>query len=219
MKIHIVQLDDRVPPGLVAEFLEMRGVNYQVVRPCAGDLLPHPQECRAVIMLGGYMSVTDTQAYPFLQDVKAFIVALVERNIPYAGICLGGQLLAEVLGGRVISGRCGERGLGRVQMTDSGTLDPLFAGIPPVFTSFQWHNDSFDPPSQATALAFSENCPGQAFRLGNAYGLQFHPEVDRNIVQRWSGDTGLVVSLDAVVGEFRYTSFRLWANFLKIAGF
>lgn len=219
MLIHIIQLDDRVPPGLVSEFFDMRGVNYQVVNPSAGDPLPLARDCRAVVMLGGYMGVTDTQAYPYLLGVKAFIVDLLERNIPLIGICLGGQLLAEALGARVAAGMRGERGLVRVQMTEQGASDPLFAGIPPHFTTFQWHNDSFDLPAHASHLAFSDACPGQAFRYGNAYGLQFHPEVDRGIVQRWSGDCALVVSLDAVAAEFRYTSFRLWANFLKVAGF
>ncbi len=104
---------------------------------------------------------------------------LLATGTPLLGICLGGQLLAEVAGGAVSSNRCGEKGLVEIELTAGGRADPLLAGIDDRFQAFQWHNDSFAVPPPAQHLARSVACPGQAFRLGNAWGVQFHPEVDR----------------------------------------
>jgi GMP synthase-like glutamine amidotransferase len=98
--------------------------------------------------------------------------------------------------------------------------------VPEEFVTFQWHNDSFEPPEGAVPLASSPACPGQAFRFGvNAYGLQFHPEVDRSIVDcwaRWSQETAPSADdyLAAFAGReehYRWASRRLLENFLRIS--
>ena len=149
------------------------------------------------------------------------------KNIPLLGICLGGQLLAGVLGARVIADSCfGEKGTLPVTLTAEGRTDSLFAGIGHEFITFQWHNDSFEVPIGGILLASSEACPGQAFRYGNnAWGLQFHPEVNRTIVDvwaRWSEETSphadqFLASFTRMEESYHGASRRLLANFLRIA--
>lgn len=222
----IVQNDPEVPPGIYAEHLGGEGVPFLLVKPCAGEALPPARELRAAIVLGGAMGVHDTAEYPFLAEVKGFIREVVGARIPYLGICLGGQLLADVLGAPVTSGADGEKGSLSVTLTPAGETDPLFAGIAREFVTFQWHNDTFAIPAQGLLLASSSACPNQAFRAGpSAYGLQFHPEVNRGIVDswaRWTEETApraddFVAAFAATEEAYRTASLRLLANFLRIA--
>jgi GMP synthase-like glutamine amidotransferase len=175
-----------------------------------------------VIVLGGTMSVMDSGQFPFLVPLKETIKDLVNRAIPYLGICLGGQLLAEVLGGAVHLQKCGERGCHQIVLTDSGVDDPLFAGISREFISFQWHNDCFEPPPDSLHLARSHACPHQAFRWGKAaYGLQFHPEVTREIILGWSeeldaGTQEILAAFSEREAEYRKGSCAILGNFLKM---
>src|SRR6266508_1905717 len=172
----IIQNDPEVPLGAFAGYLAEAGVPFRLVPAYAGDHLPELNTVSAVIVLGGAMGVHDGHHYPFLAEVKAFIGESVRGGIPFLGICLGGQLLADVLGGVVTSNACGEKGTLTVRLSPEGKDDPLFAEVAEELVTFQWHNDCFALPNGAVALASSAVCPGQAFRFGtNAYGLQLHP--------------------------------------------
>lgn len=224
----IVQNDPEVPAGTYAGYLRERNIPFLLVRPYAGDALPPLSEVSAVIVLGGAMGAHHTDRHPFLLEVKRFVREVVDREVPFLGICLGGQLLADVLGARVIAGSPhGEKGTLSVTLTEEGVKDPLFAGITPEFVTFQWHNDSFEIPSGGTLLASSDACPNQAFRYGrNAWGTQFHPEVDRAIVDlwaRWTEETApfaddFLASFARNGEAYRDASRRMLANFLRIAG-
>ncbi len=188
--LYIIQNDPEVPPGLVATELDRRGVPWSLVRPDLGEPFPGIAAIEAVICLGGAMGANDDQKHPFLTGLKSFIRELVAHEIPYLGICLGGQLLAAALGAAVASNAHGEKGMHAVMLTGTGGDDSLFRGVAPEFVSFQWHNDSFAIPEGAVRLAFSGACPNQAFRMGPcAWGTQFHPEVDERIIREWSSWT------------------------------
>ncbi|BCR06532.1 GMP synthase [Desulfuromonas versatilis] len=215
----IIQNDQRVPAGLFGPRADRPA---RVVRLCDGEPLPDFSQVSGLMVLGGYMSVHDTLRYPYLTPLKEFMAAAVEREIPLLGICLGGQLLAEVLGAPVTCNHRGERGLLPLQLTPAAQSDPLFAGVSPTFHSLQWHSDSFDIPGGAVHLALSRHCPGQAFRYRRAWGLQFHPEVDETIVAAWSRFTGageeVVTGFRAGLDRHLATSGRLLANFLRLLG-
>ncbi|TLM65888.1 MAG: type 1 glutamine amidotransferase [Deltaproteobacteria bacterium] len=218
-ELAIIQNDPEVPAGVFGELLTEWRVPFRIVRPDLGELLPAAGD--AAIVLGGAMGVHDEAAHPFLREIKGWLARLLADGTPLLGICLGGQLLAEVAGGMVSSNRCGEKGLVEVELTGAGAADPLFAGIPRCFPVFQWHNDSFTIPPGAAHLAGSRGCPGQAFRTGNAWGVQFHPEVDGAIVAAWSRKTPDAARLTgrfaAAEAGHRALARQLLANFLDAA--
>ena len=223
--LHIIQNDPEVPPGNITENLDILGSPYFIQHPYRGDPLPDLRDITAVIVLGGAMGANDDQRHPFLKTLKLFIRKIVEQQIPYLGICLGGQLLATACGGSVISKRWEELGTLAVDLTSEGKLDQLFVGSGESFTTFQWHHDSFDLPPGATLLASSSACPHQAFRIGSrAWGTQFHPEVTEAIIRDWCNwdpltrerSEELVAEWQSAV-DYPETARRMLENFLKVS--
>jgi GMP synthase-like glutamine amidotransferase len=220
--LYLIQNDPAVPPGIISGLLEERQIPFRVIRPDDGDVLPSPEDAEAVIVLGGAMGVGDTDTWPFLLEVKRFIRECADRDIPFLGICLGGQLLAEVLGTHVTSRYRGEKGVCRVRLTAEGAADQLFRGISPEFFTYQWHDDSFDLPAGCRLLASSPDCCQQAIRHGaTVYGVQFHPEVTAAIVTSWSGDStenaGYLPAFLRTEEEYLASARTLLDNFFRIA--
>lgn len=213
--VHIIQNDGKVPPGIVADELGRLGVEQRIVRLHRDEALPELSAVSALIVLGGGMGANDDERHPFLTALKRFIARALERDIPYLGICLGGQLLSLVTGGELASGSSGERGTYSIILTDEGRGDRLFHGMGHGFISFQWHDDSFSIPPEGTRLAFTGTCHNQAFRGGRrAWGLQFHPEVNREIVAEWSSCT----PQSAVRSGEYVAAFREWEEEYVLAG-
>lgn len=219
-QVDIIQSDPDVPAGVFTELLGEWQVPFRILRPDLGEALP--ASAGAVIVLGGAMGVHDEAQHPFLRAVKGFMGEILSAGTPLFGICLGGQLLADVAGGVVSSNCCGEKGLVDITLTAAGSADPLFAGIGQRFRAYQWHNDSFTVPPGATHLATATVCPAQGFRIGNAWGVQFHPEVDSAIVHAWSrrapAREPLAVAFAAAEATHRALARQLLANFLAAAG-
>ena len=224
----IIQNHPEVPLGAFAGYLAEAGTPYTTIHPYTGAKLPPVGDVPAVVVLGGAMGVHETDRHPFLVDLKGFIRECVADSVPFLGICLGGQLLADVLGAPVtVRSPFKEKGALSVRLTAAGLADPLFAEVPEEFSTFQWHNDSFAIPDGAVLLASSPACPNQAFRYGeNAWGTQFHPEVDKAIVgcwARWSKETAPAVdeylaAFAAREESYRSASRRLLGNFTALAG-
>jgi GMP synthase-like glutamine amidotransferase len=224
--LHIIQNDPEVPPGNIIENLDAAGVLYVVHHPYGGDPLPEVRDVSALIVMGGSMGANDDSRYPFLSDLKLFISQVVSEEIPYLGICLGGQLLAAALGAQVVSNRWEELGHLAVELNAAGRCDVLFSGIPADFDTFQWHHDSFDIPAGAVLLASSAACHHQAFRFGaRAWGTQFHPEVTERIIRDWCAwDKASAARVDVLVEafvskkpEYQATAQRMLNNFLGVA--
>ena len=183
-KILIVVHQADSTPGRVGEFLTARG--YELDRRCPniGDPLPsNLSDYAATIVFGGPMSANDDH----LPGIRAELDWLGNYALPAArpllGICLGGQLIARVLGARVGPHRDGlvEMGYYEVSPTEDGTD---FLNRPTVF--YQWHSETFDIPDDAEHLAHNQHFPGQAFRYdGQVYAIEFHPEMTREMVDKW----------------------------------
>lgn len=219
--LHIIQNDPEVPPGILIDHLT---VPYILCRADQGEELPPAERIRALIVLGGAMGANDDARYPFLCGLKRLIREIVAHNKPFLGICLGGQLLAAALGAQVVSRRWEELGTLPLQLTAEGLADPLFKGLQEQFTTFQWHHDSFDLPDGSVLLASSAACPHQAFRIGaNAWGLQFHPEVNEQIIRAWAAwDRKTARRADRLVADFtahhvvyRQTAHSIINNFIN----
>jgi poly-gamma-glutamate synthesis protein (capsule biosynthesis protein) len=163
----------------VADYLTRLGLPFDRLRIYSGDPLPSPEWGQIVILSGGSMSPHDLDAYPFLRTEADFLHQALDLKLPILGLCLGHQLLAHLLGGEVEVGQQ-EVGWLPVQLSEAGTKDPLFEGVPQEFFAFHYHVEQVVTlPPEATMLASSPLCPVQAFRYGQApvWGLQFHPEI------------------------------------------
>lgn len=138
-----------------------------------------------VVILGAPESANDDLSY--LQSEQQLIKKSVENNIPVLGICLGSQLIAKTFGAKVYSGPRKEIGFyNDLKISDNSQF---FSGFQNPFTVFHWHGDTFDLPNNAVRLASSENYPNQAFRYKSAVGLQFHLEVNEDMVNLWLDNT------------------------------
>lgn len=168
--------------GLFARSLRAKGACYDYLD--LGEPMPS-SDYDALIVLGGPMSANDP--LPGLTAELRSIHHALERKIPLLGVCLGSQLIAKALGARVYRNQELEIGWEPVHLTGAGRADPLFHGIESPATFFHWHGETFDLPQGAEWLAYSEKCRHQAYRFGsNVYGLQFHPEVDQEMIAEWS---------------------------------
>ena len=160
----------------------IRYVNF--ARPDAP--VPDVRRYHGLVVLGGPMSLSQTDRYPHLAvEIDAIRTAL-DASMPVLGICLGAQLLAGALGGRVFANPVKEIGWYGITPTPHGTVDPLFCCFAGTEQIFQWHSDTFSLPHGAVHLAASAQCANQAFRFSDyAYGLQFHLEADEALIERW----------------------------------
>ena len=147
--------------------------------------LPQPASYDALIVMGGPMGVHDEERYPWLKEEKRHIASAIHAGKNVLGICLGAQLIADVLGAKVAPQGYPEIGWFPVTFTDAAEGHPLLAGLESGMTVFHWHGDRFEIPSGALHLAESAGCPHQAFLYGNhVLGLQCHLEMDAAAVER-----------------------------------
>jgi GMP synthase-like glutamine amidotransferase len=190
------------PPGAFEDVLAAAGADIHRVELDEGDPLPSWQDYVAIVAMGGPMSVNDDAELPWLTAEKQAVAEAVRAGVPYWGSCLGVQLLAAALGGRVYAGTQPEVGVLPVALTEEGTADPVFAGLPPEFPTLQWHGDTFDLPEGGVLLASSVAYPNQAFRVGStAYGVQFHLEVTESMARDWAEVPAYAEYADRVLGE------------------
>ena len=151
-----------------------------------GEIKPEIGRYHGLVVLGGPMSAYDVERYPHLEIEIESIRAAVDSGIPVLGICLGAQLIARALGARVKRNATKEIGWYAVRPTEAGARDALFSKFNSSEQIFQWHGDTFALPHGAEHLAESDACGNQAFRVGDSvYGLQFHLEADRALIERW----------------------------------
>jgi GMP synthase-like glutamine amidotransferase len=143
----------------------------------AGDPLPALTDFDRLVVMGGPMSVGDTDAYPWLADERAFVAEAVAAGKSMVGVCLGAQLIAAALDARVYPNADKEIGWLPVRLTDQARGLDLCDGLPLQQTVFHWHGDTFDLPAGAVHLAESDACANQAFLVdGRVLGLQCHLE-------------------------------------------
>jgi len=150
------------------------------------DAQPSLNGYDGLVVLGGPMSVNDTDRLPHLKTEMKVIEEALGKNIPVLGICLGAQLIAKTLGAAVYPNEEKEIGWYDVSPTNHAQSDPLLGAFVDTEKIFQWHGETFDIPRSTRHLAFSSLCANQAFRHGgNVYGFQFHLEVDEPMIHRW----------------------------------
>ncbi|HTS55001.1 MAG TPA: type 1 glutamine amidotransferase [Burkholderiales bacterium] len=171
-------------PGYFATHLDRRGLPWKLIKLDEGEAVPaNTDPFGGLAFMGGPMSVNDDLAW--IPPVLALIREAVARDVPVLGHCLGGQLMAKALGGRVSPAPVKEIGWGEVKLDDepaaAAWLGPECTG----FLSFHWHGETFTLPPGASRLLSSPWCPNQAFTLGNHLALQCHIEMTEELVRVW----------------------------------
>ncbi len=175
MRAHYLQ---HVPfEGLGSIEPSLRAAGYEITRTelFESGVFPAMDAIDLLVVMGGPMSVNDTDEFPWLLEEREFIRAAIEAGKPVLGICLGAQLIAAAMGGRVYPNRVKEIGWFPLQGLPAD--DHAGFSFPPLLQVFHWHGETFELPAGARLLASSEGCVNQAFQLGRAViGLQFHLE-------------------------------------------
>lgn len=219
-------------PGRLAEFLRADNIPFDTVALDEGARIPAPDPYDVLLVLGGPMDVWEEHIHPWLIEEKAFIRDWVSADRPFLGICLGHQLLAEAMGGRVGRMTEPEVGICDVTLTKDGRGHPLFTGSDATFPVLQWHGAAvLEAPPGSTILASSGACPIQALQVGpRAVGLQYHVEVLDHTVRDWGKIPEYRDALESVTGPGGQAAFeaaaashmpglsasaaRLYANFM-----
>ncbi len=180
-EVLVVRHDAADGSGAIGRELLARGVTVREVRGYEGGEVPGAiGDASALVVMGGPMSAGDVDAFPFLATEARLIASAVAARVPVLGVCLGSQLVASALGGGVVRAPQKEIGWHEVRREAS---DPLFDLLPKTLTPFHWHEDAIVLPPGATLLARSATTPVQAFRVGATYGLQFHLEMDAEMIE------------------------------------
>lgn len=213
-EIVVVIHHDATDLSAVRRLAEAKGVALRVVRPFAGEPLPEPDAVSGLIVLGGPQSAYDP--LPYLKDEMSFVADAVAGELPVLGICLGAQLLAHALGGAAVPGEHGlETGYIEVQAADGQPTGEQSAGEQSTAgqgerfagTHFSFHTDTVVLPADAELLATSDRYP-QAWRIGSALAVQYHPELSAAGVRRLLGIEGpklaeFGIDVEAVLRESR----------------
>jgi len=175
-EVLVVQNTRTEGSGYLGELLANDGFTVHSVN-VKHEKLPE-KKYSLLVILGAPESANDD--LPYLQAEQKLIKKTVDDNIPVLGICLGSQLIAKTFGGKVYRGPKKEIGFYHDLKID--TNSKLFSGFTNPFTVFHWHGDTFDLPEGAVRLAHSENYQNQAFQINSAVGLQFHLEVNSEMI-------------------------------------
>lgn len=186
--------------GLLEPLLRERGWRVDYVEAGLDDLgALDPAAPDLLVVLGGPIGAWQDDVYPFLKEELGLLERRLAADRPTLGICLGGQLMARALGGRVYPGPGKEIGWGPLALTAAGHRSPLRHLAPELTPVLHWHGDTFDLPRDAVRLASTANYDNQAFAWGRAaLGVQFHAEVTARGLERWF--IGHAYEIDATPG-------------------
>ena len=188
-KILLVVHQETSDPGLIGQVL--RELKYELDVRCpalGGDLPVTMDEHEGAIIFGGPMSTNDEHSLPFIRTELDWLSVVLAAEKPYLGVCLGAQMLAKVLGARVAPHPNGILEIGYVPILPTVEGADFLA---PITHVYHWHKEGFELPQDAVLLAEGETFTNQAFRYGEtAYGVQFHPEITKQMIDLWTAKAG-----------------------------
>lgn len=177
LRIHYFQHEPYEGPGCIKDWAEKKNHLLSCTRLYAAESPPPSDEIDLLIIMGGSMGIYDEAEYPWLVKEKQYIREVIAADKPVMGICLGAQLMADVLGARVKRAGFKEIGWFPIRKTEAGKASALLQSMPTNLNVFHWHGDQFDIPHGCLSLAESDACPNQLFQFGDrVVALQFHFE-------------------------------------------
>jgi len=167
--------------GAIKDWAEREGFEISHTEFFNQGVLPKVKDIDWLVVMGGPMGIYEEEEYSWLKEEKGFIRDAINRGKTVLGICLGAQLIADVLGAKVYRNKYKEIGWFKVKRALSD-----FTAFPGEFTAFHWHGDTFDIPKGAKRIAESKACPNQAFSYnqGKVIALQFHLETVKEGAER-----------------------------------
>lgn len=177
MKLHYLQHIHFENLANIEIWAKDRGHKVSRTRLFNNERLPAMGDFDWLIIMGGPMNIHQEKKYPWLIQEKRFIEKAIKNKKVVLGICLGAQLIADILGGKVYKNKYKEIGWFQVSLTKEAEGSSIFNTLPEKFIAFHWHGDTFDLPSGCIRIATSEGCINQAFEYkSRVVGLQFHLE-------------------------------------------
>lgn len=170
-------------PGRIGRLLRKRG--FELDKRWE-NLPPNLDGHQAAVVFGGPMSANDDSTRPFIRHQLDWLEMAIHSAKPVLGICLGAQLMARALGARVTKDEDGRSDIGYYPVRPAAGWRDRFDGE---MHFYRWNSEGFEVPRGAELLATGDAFPNQAFRYNaTAYGLQFHPEVTRGTIVRWTAE-------------------------------
>lgn len=180
MRIHYFQHVDFEDIAMIGDWARDRG--HTLTKTAFYEeqpKLPNPDDFDALVIMGGPMNIYEEDIYSWFVDEKAMIRQAIDSGKHVLGVCLGGQLIADTLGGETKANTYKEIGWHPVEVVEGAQNHPILAGIPQSLTFLHWHAERFEIPQGATLLFRSEGCAHQGFVYKErVLGLQCHLEID-----------------------------------------
>ncbi|TVX93502.1 type 1 glutamine amidotransferase [Paenibacillus agilis] len=185
MRIHYLQHVPFESIEQIGVWAEEKGHTITSTMVYENQHFPSAAEFDLLVILGGPMGVYDESSFPWIVEEKQFIQEAIQQRKFVLGICLGAQLIAEVIGGQVYKNEHKEIGWFPVKLTEEAKQSTIFKYFPDEFVPFHWHGDTFSLPDKAKKMAFSKGCINQAFVYeDHVIGLQFHLESSDRSIQK-----------------------------------
>jgi GMP synthase-like glutamine amidotransferase len=171
--------------GTIVEWIEERKHSFSTTHLYKNRKFSTMDDFDLLVIMGGPMNIYEYEKYPWLKEEKMFIKETISAGKAVLGICLGAQLIADVLKATVSKNKYKEIGWFPVfTIKPERSENALLKGIPEKFTAFHWHGDTFDLPEGAARLFESEACKNQGFVYKNrVIGLQFHLEMSNRTIE------------------------------------
>ncbi len=213
MKIHYLQHVPFEGIAYIENWIKVNGNEMAGTKLFAGEIPAADMDFDMLVVMGGPMNIYEEDKYSWLAKEKKYIEKAITSKKAVLGICLGAQLIADVLGARVYKNSYREIGWHPVSLTPEAKNTAVFNGLPERFTAFHWHGDTFDIPAGAVRTAESKACPNQAFEYEKrVIGLQFHLESSDNSIAALTQNCG-----DEIVeGNYTQTPEEITAGFKHI---
>ncbi len=231
MKFLVLQHIAIEHPGIFRDFMKRDNIQIDTVELDEGEKIPDLKSYDAMIVMGGPMDTWQEEEHPWLKSEKDSIYKFVcEMKKPYLGLCLGAQLLGEVIGAKVKKMETPEIGALKINILDH---KDIFKNMSNNINVLQWHSyEVVDLPFEANLLASSNECLVQAFSFEKAFGLQFHVEQTQKTVSEWSCVPEYKSALEVTLGigalekfendinnnlsDFNKNAEQIYQNFLQV---